>query len=130
MQNESKRTQNQNNTESNEGDTAVTEDLKEEESEQTQTQAVAKEEEEQKPAATNPVQETPHQEPVLLMTDAMEMEVPVVENQEEQTLFSWFTDPVANSIILVLSILCFLLGRKWQALLQELQTLNAAANSI
>jgi ubiquitin-conjugating enzyme E2 J1 len=130
-QNESKRAQNNtDNSELNEGTTAVTEDLKEEESKE-QTQAVAKEEEEQKPAATNPVEETPHQEPALLMTDAVEVEVEVpVEEAEEQTLFSWFTDPVANSIILVLSILCFLLGRKWQALLQELQTLNAAANSI
>jgi ubiquitin-conjugating enzyme E2 J1 len=135
-QNEAKRSQNQtsqHNSESNDSPTnAVTEDLKEDsEKESEQTQDVAMEEGEQKPAATNPVEESPNQESVNLMTDAEEaVEVPIIEVQEEQTLFSWFTDPVANAIILVLSIICFLLGRKWQALLQELQTLNAAANSI
>jgi hypothetical protein len=79
---------------------------------------VVEEEERPKPPENEPV---PIQEAQLDMPPAQPEPLP-----REEEYSSWMSDPLLHGIIVILAIICFLLMRRLQALMEELNSLGSA----
>jgi hypothetical protein len=60
----------------------------------------------------------------LLQNEAPILQQQQQQQQEDNDIWSWMSDPVLHGIIVTLAILCFLLFRKLQTLMEELATLK------
>ncbi|CAB9504505.1 Probable ubiquitin-conjugating enzyme E2 33 [Seminavis robusta] len=87
---------------------------------------------EQAPAVVTPTAAAPQQQqPVEQMQDPpmvqlqQQQQQQQLEFRQEDGMLSWMVDPVLHGIIVILAVLCFLLMRKLQTMMEELEELNA-----
>lgn len=93
-------------------------------------EAAKKEEEDAAKTPELATEETTEPPPTAPAPDAAPaVPAPVVDNEVAANPYevdvSWLTDPMLNLAVVLLSTICFLLGRKALEMLEELQSLNA-----
>lgn len=86
--------------------------------EQQEEQPLAVEEEEQS--------KPPENEPVPIQEAQLDMPPAPPQTRVEEEYSSWMSDPLLHGIIVILAIICFLLMRRLQALMEELNSLGSA----